>query len=272
MKELTGKYRKGLSKRESLLLSELAKENKPIFTVEQAKKILTEDPYSILHFLSKKKWILPLKGGLYAIVPLDIGVRGAEDFIVHDFIIASYLTRPYYIAFWSALNYHGLSDQIPKSVFVASKKAKKSLSVLNTGFVFVQLKNSSFIGIEKIEIESQKINISNLNKTLADCLDHPEHSGGIEEVAKAIFFNHEELDFNKVKAYALKMNNVTILKRLGYILEKTGLLEEHEDVFKNIQLTKGYSKFDTISRKKGRYNEKWKLKINVDIDLNRWMY
>jgi predicted transcriptional regulator of viral defense system len=254
------------------LLSELARENKLIFTVREAKKILREGPYLTLHSLSKKKWILPLKGGLYAIVPLDIGVKGSEDFIVHDFVIASHLAKPYYISFWSALNYHGLSDQIPKSVFIATKKAKKALVILNTEFVFVQLKNSSFIGIEKIEVENKKINISNVNKTITDCLDHPEHSGGIEEVARAIYFNHEELDLSKVKDYALKVNNITILKRLGYILDKTGLLEKNKDIFKDIQLTKGYSKFDTISKIRGKYNEKWKLNINIDIYPQRWMY
>jgi len=272
MKENTNKYRRGLSKKESLLLSELARENKVIFTVKEAKKILKEAPYLTLHSLKEKKWVLGLKGGLYAIVPLDIGVKGAEDFIVHDFVIASHLVKPYYIAFWSALNYHGLSDQIPKSVFIATEKAKKPLIVLNTEFVFVKLNKDRFFGIEKIEIEGKKINISNVNKTIADCLDHPEHSGGIEEVARAIYFNHKDLNFNKIKEYALRMKNITILKRLGFILEKTKLLEEYKDIFKDVKLTKGYSKFDTISRKKGKYNEKWKLLINAEINPERWMY
>ena len=68
------------------------------------------------------------------------------------------------------------------------------------------------------------------------------------------------------------MRNITILKRLGYILEKTGLLEEYADVLRDIQLTKGYSKLDTLSMKKGKYNEKWKLIVNVDISPERWMY
>ncbi len=271
MKEKTDTYRKGLSKKESFLLSELARENTPIFTAKKATKILKEEPYLTLHSLGKKKWILALKGGLYAIVPLDIGTRGAEDFIVHDFVIASHLDKPYYIGFWSALNYHGLSDQIPKSVFIATNKAKKALAILNTEFVFVQISKNRFTGIEKIDVENQRVNISNVNKTIADCLDHPEHSGGIEEVARAIYFSHEELNFKKIKGYALKMRNIAILKRLGYILEKTGLLEEYKDVFKDIQLTKGYPKFDTLSRKKGKYNEKWKLMINVDISPERWM-
>jgi len=269
---ITDEYRSSLSKRGSLLLSTLARGNKNIFRIDEAKKILKEDPKKVLSYLIQKKWILHIKRGLYAIVPLDIGVKGSEDFIVHDFIIASHLAKPYYIALWSALNYHGLSDQIPKAVFIATKKAKKALTILNTEFVFVQLKNSSFIGIEKIEVENQKVNISNVNKTVADCLDHPEHSGGIEETARAIYFNHEDLDLNKVKDYSLKMNNITILKRLGYILEKTGLLEKYRGVFKDIPLTKGYSRFDTISQKKGKYNEKWKLNINVDINPQRWMY
>jgi predicted transcriptional regulator of viral defense system len=97
-----------------------------------------------LSYLIQKKWILHLKRGLYAIVPLDIGIKGSEDFIFHNFIIASHLTSPYYIAFWSALNYHGLSDQIPKSVLIATNKAKKSLAILNTEFVFVRISKNIF--------------------------------------------------------------------------------------------------------------------------------
>ena len=268
----TNKYRLGLSKRGSLLLSTLARDNKNIFRIEEAEKILREKTKKVMSYLIQKKWVLPLKRGLYAIVPLDIGIKGSEDFLVHDFVIASHLVKPYFIGFWLALNYHGLSDQIPKSVFIATKKAKKPLGILGTEFVFIKLTENKFIGIEKIEMEGQKINISNINKTIADCLDHPEHSGGIEEVARAIYFSHKELDLNKIKEYALKMKNITILKRLGYILEKEGLLEEYKDIFKEIKLTKGYSKFDTISRKKGKYNEKWKLQVNAEIDPERWMY
>jgi len=272
MKENTGKYRKGLSKKESFLLAELARQDKNIFTVKQAKKILNEEPYVTLHSLKEKKWILGIKAGLYAIVPLDIGVRGADSFIVHDFIIASHLVRPYYIGFWSALNYHGLSDQIPSSVFIATQKAKKPLTVLNTEFVFVQLNKERFFGVEKTEIDRGKINISNINKTIADCLDHPEHSGGIEEIARSIYFSHKELDFKKIKQYAFKMRNIAILKRLGYVLEKIKIDEGYKDTFKDVKLTKGYPKLDTIGRAKGKYNERWKLLINVEIDSSRWMY
>ncbi len=54
----------------------------------------------------------------------------------------------------------------------------------------MQLDKERFFGIEKIERDGRKINISNINKTIADCLDHPEHSGGIGEIARSIYFSH----------------------------------------------------------------------------------
>jgi predicted transcriptional regulator of viral defense system len=272
MKEKTETYRKGLGKKESFLLSELARRDKPIFKTKDAKEVLGENPYLILHALRKKKWILAIKNGLYAIVPLDIGIKGSESFIVHDFVIASYLAKPYYIGFWSALNYHGLSDQIPTTIFIATTKPKKPLDIINSRFVFVQLSKNKFIGIEKIGIESHVIHVSDKNKTITDCLDHPEHGGGIDEIAKAIYFNHEELDFRRMREYALKMRNVTIFKRLGYILEKTALLEKYGWVFNGIELTEGYPPIDKTGVKGGKYNEKWKLLINAEIKPERWMY
>lgn len=272
MKETAEEYRKGLSKKESLLLSELARQNKAVFTAREAKAVLRESPYLTLHQLKKKKWLLQLKRGLYAIVPLDIGVKGAESFIVHDFVIASYLAKPYYIGFWSALNYHGLSDQLPSTVFIVATKPRPDLKILTSKFVFVQLSKAKFVGIEKAAIEGREVNISDKNKTMVDCLDHPEHAGGIDEVARAIYFNHEELSFARIKGYAIKAKNVAVFKRLGYILEKAGLLGKYAATFEGIRLTEGYPALDKLGPKKGRYSEKWKLLVNADINPKRWMY
>jgi predicted transcriptional regulator of viral defense system len=272
MKEMAEEYRGGLGKKESLLLSELARQNRAIFTAREAKAVLRESPYLALHQLMKKKWILQLKRGLYAIVPLDVGVKGAESFIVHDFVIASYLAKPYYIGFWSALNYHGLSDQIPTTVFVATTKPRPGLSILSSKFVFVQLSKAKFSGIEKTEIEGREVNISDKNKTIVDCFDHPEHAGGIDEIAKALYFNHEELDFGRLKAYAIKAKNVAVFKRLGFILEATGLLDRYAAIVEGIRLTKGYPALDKLGPRRGRYSEKWRLLVNADINPKRWMY
>ncbi|MFQ5750865.1 MAG: type IV toxin-antitoxin system AbiEi family antitoxin domain-containing protein [bacterium] len=272
MESTTGKYWQGLSKKESFLISSLARENRKIFTAEDVKAMVGDSATRIIHHLVKKKWILKLKRGLYAIVPLEIGVKGAESFAMHSFIIGSKLVEPYYIGYWSALNYYGFSDQIPATTFIATPKAKKKIEIMHNTYLFVQLGEKKFFGSVNIDVEGEKVRISDENKTIADCLDHPEYCGGIDEIAKSIFFSKEEMDFRKVRAFTMKMSNMTILKRLGYILEVSGLLGEYKGIFENVQLSKGYSLLDPISPKQGSYNDKWGLLINYKLKPDGWLY
>jgi len=272
MEPTTEKYREGLGKKESFLLSNLARNDMNLFTADDAKALIGDSAKRTIYNLLKKKWILKLKRGLYAIVPLDIGAKGADSFTMHNFVISSKLVEPYYIGYWSALNYYGFSDQIPATTFIATTKARKELEILYTNYLFVQVARKKFIGIKEIEIEGEKIKISNENKTIADCLDHPEYCGGIDEIARSIYFSRKEIDLRKVKSYALKMGNLTILKRLGYILEMSDLLMEYEDIFKGVILSKGYSLLDTLSPKSGSYNNKWGLLVNMQIKPEGWLY
>lgn len=265
-------YKRGLTPRESLLISTLAREDKKIFSIEDVKGIVERDPKRVMSSLIRKKWVLPLRRGLYAIVPLDVGVKGANSFILHNFVIAAHLVEPYYIGYWSALNYHGLTEQIPRTTFIATTKPKSPLEILRAGYYFVRIGKRKFFGSEEIKVEGWKVNISSPEKTIADCLDHPEHCGGTDEIARSIYFSHEELDLKKIYSFSQGMGNLTILKRLGYILEITGLFEKYKKLFVAFRLSKGYPALDPFSLKKGRYNSKWGLLVNVELKPEGWMY
>lgn len=265
-------YKKGLTTRESLLISALARQDKKIFSIEDARSVSRKDAGKIMSSLMQKKWVLPLKRGLYAIVPLDVGVKGADSFILHNFVIASRLVEPYYIGYWSALNHYGFSEQIPRTTFIATTRARMPLNILAADYYFVKLEKRKFFGFNEIGIEGWKVNISGPEKTISDCLDRPEHSGGIDEVAKALYFNHEEMDIRKAYSFAERMGNATILKRLGYILEATGLLEKYGDIFSRFSPSKGYPALDPVAARKGRYNSKWGLLVNFKLNPGGWMY
>ncbi len=140
------------------------------------------------------------------------------------------------------------------------------------GLLLCENTKKEIFGFNKTEIEGWKVNISSPEKTIADCLDRPEQSGGIDEVAKAIYFNHEELDMKKIYNLAEKMGNVTILKRFGYILEKVGLLDMYKEIFSRFSPTMGYPALDPLSPKKGRHNSRWGLLVNFELNFSRWMY
>jgi predicted transcriptional regulator of viral defense system len=265
-------YKKGLTPKESLLISNLARKDKKIFSIEDAKRVIERDTTKIMSSLIRKKWVLPLKRGLYAIVPLDVGVKGADSFILHNFVIASHIVEPYYIGYWSALNHYGFSEQIPRTTFIATTKPKMPMEILNASYYFVRIEKKKFFGFTEIEVEGERVNISSPEKTIADCLDHPEHAGGIEEIARAIYFSKEEVDMKKIYSFAKKMGNLTILKRLGYILDVTGLLDKYKDLFSQFTPSKGYPALDPISPKRGKHNSRWGLLLNFELNPGGWMY
>lgn len=269
---LSARQYRGLGRKEARLLLRLAETKNVVFALSDAQDIVGPSAKNIVRGLVKKKWVLRLKRGLYVIVPLDMGLEGADAFLMHEFVIASFLTKSYYIAYWSALNHHGLTDQIPRTVFVATTTPKHPLHVLNTEYRFVKLSSRKFFGWEETEIESREVRISDGEKTVVDCLDHPENCGGIEQIAMSIYFYHVELDFERVVQHARKMGNATILKRLGYILENLDMMREYGDYLTGFIPTKGYPKLDPLSPRRGKHDSQWNLLVNCRLDPEGWMY
>lgn len=272
MRPTAQEYKSGLGKREASLIAGLAESGKTIFTADDARAVAGEDVKHLVSGLVRKKWVLPLKRGLYAFVPLDVGVRGADAFVVHNFVIASALVEPYYIGFWSALNHYGLTEQIPRTTFVATTRPRHPVEALDAEYVFIRLTDRKFFGWADVDIDGYQVHVSDPEKTVADCLDHPEHCGGIEQIARAIFFNHEEFDMARVVDDARRMGNNTILKRLGYILQVTGLLERYAGLFEDFRPSAGFGKLDPLSPRSGRHDTRWGLLANFRLDPEGWQY
>ena len=272
MRPSARRYAGSLGTKEAFLVRSLAEEGRAIFGTDDASRLVGHGAKELVHRLTRKKWVLPLKRGLYAVVPLDIGVRGADAFVVHSFVVAAMLVEPYYIGYWSALNHHGLTDQIPRTTFVATTKVRHPVKVLDEEYCFVKLAPAKFFGWQEVEVEGRKVRMSGPEKTVADCLDHPEHCGGIEQVARAVYFSHEEISLARVGDYAKRMGNRTVLKRLGHVLEVTGLLPRYERLFRGFQPSAGFPKLDTLSPKTGKHDGRWKLLINYRLDPEGWRY
>ena len=256
-------YRKSLSPKESRILSDLSFKGKTVFTRSDL------EPYEInikqfLMRLRRKGWIAWIKRGLYVIAPLEAGVKGAKVHTVHSFVIASHLAKPYYIGFWSALNHHGMTQSTPPAVYVATTVPIASRTVFDIPFVFVTLRPWKMFGVERAIIEGEEVTVSDPEKTMVDCLDHPEHSGGTANLAFILEEEVNRLDFNRLLRYARRMQNTTVLKRLGYLLETLGRDNEARRI-KRSWLGKGYSKLDPKLLDRGPTNERWMLRINVRI-------
>jgi predicted transcriptional regulator of viral defense system len=257
--------RAGLSRNESLLLSALSEKEKTIFKLEN---IIAELKCSytyakvIANNLAKKKWIIVIKRGVYLIVPLSAGTK--SQYTEHEFIIASHLASPYYISYWSALNFHGFTEQTPFSVFVATTRRIHNREVLNVKYNFVTLSKRKFFGFEPTVVGTYKVNVSNREKTLADALDHPEYCGGVLEVAKSLLNAERKVSMGRIVSYAERMRNTAILKRLGYLIESLELNAESEILsMMRAMISPGMSTLDPTRPKTGTYNTRWNLLVNI---------
>ncbi|MHA1300169.1 MAG: type IV toxin-antitoxin system AbiEi family antitoxin domain-containing protein [Candidatus Helarchaeota archaeon] len=231
-----------------------------IFTTQDALKVINMD-YNVLRVtlsrLEKQGWIERIEKGKYIIIPL--GAKKGE-YTLNEFIIGSVLVEPSAISYWSALNYYGLTEQIPTTIFVQtiSRKNKQNLEIFGVKYKIIRIKKEKFFGIEKNWIDEFQINITDKEKTIVDCLDKPEYSGGIIEVAKAL--KYANFDFIKLSNYAIKIRNSGVIRRLGFLCD---LLKIQINLPKI--KTQNYLYLDPTMPKKGDTNSNWRLIINLDI-------
>lgn len=194
------------------------------------------------------------------IIPL-----GAEKgkYTLHEFVIASVLADPFCIAYWSALNFHGLTEQMPRTIFVqtTSRRKRQRLSIFGVDYHINRVKREKFFGVQKNWIEGIGINITDPDKTIVDCLDKPQFCGGLIEVAKAL--KERKFEMGKLIDYSKRINNSGVMRRLGYLNDLLGLEMELPKID-----TRSYLHLDPSMPHKGRKNAKWRLIVNIDeLDL-----
>jgi len=264
---------------EARLLLILASQDKQVFTTADAQAALGGARHRVnkmLTRLSDKRWVLRLRRGLYLILPFEAGVEGT--YTVHPFRIVPHLATPYAIAYWTALHHYGYTEQSPGVIFVVttSGRASATLSIEELGLTyrFVTLAPYKFFGHHRIWIEGQEISITDRAKTVVDCMDHPEHCGGIVEAAKGLYESLTKGDVSPplLSEYAGRMQNRAIFKRLGYLTELLGLPVGAEIERWQVALSAGYSRLDPLAGDHGPYNSRWQLRLNrTPADLTDWL-
>ena len=252
------KVRAGLGKLGSKLLSNLSAENKEVFTIRDAETALKINGLrlrKLLYSLTKSRWIKRIERGKYLILPLEMHAGYGAD----PYTLARKLVSPYYVGFLSALNYYGITEQISRTTFIVTTKIKRPLHFQAQDYHFVKLPEKRFFGVIEEWAGQLKFNISNREKTIIDCLFLPKYSGGLTEVVKAFRGN---LDFEKLYDYAVEMDDLATLKRLGYILD---ILKIKTPIVKKMlkEVRGGYCLLDTGGSKTGPKNKKWKIIENM---------
>lgn len=220
---------------------------KPVFTVNDVSKVIDADKKYARVYLNRLK----AKGVVEAVERDKYVLAGT-----HPYVAATNLVFPSYMSFLTALHYYRATTQIPRIIYIASTRSKKSLALKGYSLEFIKLKKERFFGYTREKFQGKFIFVAEKEKLIVDSLFLPQYCP-VDEIYKAM--GDEKLSIDTLVEYGLKMDSVVTIKRLGYLLEKKGI-----DVYERLKLrlNRKYDLLNPLLPKKGEKNKKWRLIIN----------
>ena len=217
---------------------------KPVFTIQDIERLSycnKEYAKQILIRLKKRKLIREIRRNAYT----------TKDNI---YVIASNITYPSYISFWSASSFQGYTEQILNTVQIATTAPRiKPIIFERYTIKFIPIKQ--FFGYRKMKTDDGELFIAENEKLIIDALLKPEELGNFDEIIKII--ENAEISSEKMTAYLKKTASQTLIKRVGYLLEKTKSI----DLSKNFSLDKNYITLNPFREKWKTTDRKWRVRI-----------
>lgn len=246
------------------------------FSIELAKSELSN--YSevalrrALSRLSAKGKIMSVYKGYYLILPPQYSIRGILPPTLFLDAFFHYLNRPYYLSLLNAAAYHGAAHQKPQEYFVmTSFPAMRATRKKGLKINYISIDEIPESLIEKRKTEAGYLNISTPILTAADLVQFERRIGGLNRAATVLNELLEVIGKSDFNEEFLNCTPVTVLQRLGYMMEFICLSTQLSDALfttlaeKNIRLfriplkssgqTKGYSS-----------ENRWKVIVNVNIN------
>jgi len=258
----------GIEKKGRERLIGLLRKAGPTISVREASAILGLPLVQTAKFMARwanQGWLVRVRRGLYAPVPLQ--ARRPEDVVADPWIVAARVFAPGYIGGWSAAENWGLTEQIFRTVVVMTTQpwGPRKQKIQDTEFWLRKIPEQQLFGTRAVWREGVQIHLSDPTKTVIDMLDDPAVGGGartVEDILKA-YLSSQEKDFDRLLDYASRMKNGAVDKRLGYLLERSGIVEEKILSKVRARLTQGNAKLDP-ALPASRLVTRWRLWVPED--------
>ncbi len=190
---------------------------------------------------------------------------------VDRFIVGSNINATAYISHHSAFEYHGLANQTFYEVYVSSDKVFRNFEFEDIAYKY---RKAHFDNGVMVPETNSKIRVTNVERTVIDCIKSIDLAGGTEELFQCL---DSVLTLNNDRLHEyLKLYNIQFLyQKAGYIFEqyKTdfGIRDELIDVCLQ-KVGEGIRYFDEDARDgNGVLIKRWNLIIpkGIDNDFNR---
>lgn len=204
---------------------------------------------------------------------------------INPFSVALNLKNNTYLSHYSAMVIHGLTNQIPKTLYVSKEQSlKKSVrnellqDTIDNAFskpqrkpaeyyeydeyrcILLKGKHANRAGVTRINsVFGQNLPVTNIERTLIDIVVRPDYSGGVTEILKAYERAAENVSVNKMKAIFSKLDFIyPYHQAIGFYLERSGKYKEAQiDLFSKME--KKIDFYLAYGMKEMEYDPKWRI-------------
>lgn len=233
----------------------------PIFNMDVVNAFYNnvDSARSAVKRLMKEGMVAKIRNNMYTCIS---GETGAP--VANRFQIASHITPTSYVSHHTAMEYYGVTDQVYYEVYVSSETSFREF--MFDGYTYRYIASKSAEGIEKPPY-SGGIAVTNLERTIVDCIKDMDKISGIEEVVQNVE-SVNRMQEKRLLKYLEIYQNQFLYQKTGYLLwrnkEQTGL---SDSFFEKCRSEIGKSKrYLTRDQNDGRYDNTWKLVVPKDLE------
>ena len=259
---------KTLGPQAARLVTELHERGKMLFSHADAKKITGLQSKSTRNFVASlvhRGLATRLKPGLFILVPFELGRE--REYLGSPYVVARELvgSTDHYISHASAMDVHQMVTQPQLVVYTTTLKALRPRVVLGTEFRFVRCKPEHLFGVlDHWVTKTEKVQVSDPERTVVDGLKQSAYCGGFTEVAKGFWMRRDDLNPRRLVDYALRLDVGAVIRRLGFLLETFEVDAPREIERLREHLTATYAILDPLLPDEGKFLARWRLRLNVD--------
>ena len=221
-----------------------------IVHIADAQRVLDvsrSDAAKLLSRWSGQGWLRRVGPGAYA--PVGLAALGSQRVLDDPWVLVPALYDPAYIGGRTAAEHWDLTEQIFRDIVVMTGRPVRARTQDRHGATFTlrHTRPDMIFGTRSVWRGTTRIAVSDVHRTIVDMLDDPHLGAGIQHVADCLasYFDCRDRDDDRLVAYADRLGNGAVFKRLGFLAER-GSDSTDLVIACRERLTQGNAKLDSV--------------------------
>lgn len=196
-----------------------------------------------------------------------------------------------YFTHYTALYFHDLTEQVPKTIYLNFEQApkryrdqmtldqsrieaafKRPMRVTKNIAIYKDQKICILNGMHTGQLgvisfqgpEGEKVRVTDLERTLIDIVVRPAYAGDVFEVLKAYKLAKNQVSVNRLAATLKKLNYIyPYHQAIGFYLERAGYIKSSIEIMEKFEMK--YDFYLTHRVENMDYSSKWRLYFPKDL-------